>query len=120
MERIGLDYESVRAIKISRTNVVALVVPDFTNAIFIELMRGVEEEAQAHGYVVLLARVRGMSPIEESIARLVGEGWLDGVLVQVGDNMRQEVLRMLLSGTVPTVLINFTHRGLVGSVALED
>jgi LacI family transcriptional regulator len=118
-----LDYRpnfAARALKFSRTNVVALVVPDLTNAIFTELMRGVEEEAQAHGYMVLLARAEGMPPGEESIPRLVGEGRVDGVLVQVGDNMREEDLTTLLGGRVPAVLINSTHRGHVGSVALED
>jgi LacI family transcriptional regulator len=43
-----LDYHpnfAARALKFSRTNAVALIVPDLTNAIFSELMRGVEEEA---------------------------------------------------------------------------
>lgn len=118
-----LDYRpnfAARALKFSRTNVVALVVPDLTNAIFTELMRGVEEEAQASGYMVLLARAEGMPPGEESIPRLIGEGRVDGVLVQVGDNMRPEDLTTLLGGKVPAVLINSTHRGHVGSVALED
>ncbi|HEY8912740.1 LacI family DNA-binding transcriptional regulator [Lacisediminihabitans sp.] len=118
-----LDYRpnfAARALKFSRTNVVALVVPDLTNAIFTELMRGVEEEAHANGYMVLLARAEGMPPGEESIPRLIGEGRVDGVLVQVGDNMRPEDLTTLLGGRVPAVLINSTHRGHVGSVALED
>src|SRR4051812_13143555 len=58
-----LDYRpnfAARALKSSRTNVIALVVPDVTNAIFSELMRGVEDEAARRGYMVLLARAEGM------------------------------------------------------------
>lgn len=118
-----LEYRpnfAARALKSSRTNVIALVVPDLTNAIFVELMRGVEAEAIERNYMVLLARAEGIPDAEESIPRLVGEGRVDGVLVQVGDNMRSEDLTTLLGGRVPAVLINSTHRGHVGSVALED
>lgn len=118
-----LEYRpnfAARALKSSRTHVIALVVPDLTNAIFTELMRGVEEEAMARDYMVLLSRAEGIPKAEEAIPRLVGEGRVDGVLVQVGDNMREEDLTVLLSGRVPALLINSTHRGHVGSVALED
>ena len=43
--------------------------------------------------MVLLARAEGMPEGEESIPRLIGEGRVDGVLVQVGDNMRPQDLR---------------------------
>ncbi len=118
-----LDYHpnfAARALKFSRTNVVALVVPDLTNAIFSELMRGVEEAAAELGYMVLLARAESMQPIAASMAKLVGEGRVDGVLVQVGDNMTSEDLAGILDGRVPTVLINSRRDDHIGSVILPD
>lgn len=118
-----LDYRpnfAGRALKFARTNVIALIVPDLTNAVFTELMRGVEEEAIERGYMVLLARAESMQPGGESIARLIGEGRVDGVLIQVGDTVRPEDLQNLLEAKVPAVLINSVHRGHVGSVALQD
>ncbi|WP_210506969.1 LacI family DNA-binding transcriptional regulator [Naasia sp. SYSU D00057] len=118
-----LDYRpnfAARALKFARTNVVGLVVPDLTNAIFTELMRGVEEEALKRGYMALIARAEGMPEGQESIPRLIGEGRVDGVLVQVGDNMRQEDLTTLLEGGLPVVFINSIHPEHAGSVTLED
>lgn len=118
-----LDYRpnfAARALKFARTDVVALVVPDLTNAIFTELMRGVEEEAQRLGYMVLLARAEALRDGEDSIPRLVGEGRIDGVLIQVGDSMAPADLRSLLEGRVPAVLINSSRGDQVGSVILED
>jgi LacI family transcriptional regulator len=118
-----LDYRpnfAARALKLSRTNVVALVVPDITNAIFTELMRGVDEAAQEFGYMVLLARAESLRPAAETIAHLVGEGRVDGVLVQVGDSMGSEELDVILDGRVPAVLINSRRSGNVGSVSLPD
>jgi LacI family transcriptional regulator len=118
-----LDYRpnfAARALRFARTNVVALVVPDLTNAIFTELMRGVESRAQELDYMVLLARAESMQPGGETIARLIGEGRVDGVLVQVGASMAEEDLRAILDGRVPAVLVNSRRDGHVGSVVLED
>src|SRR5688500_12604936 len=41
-----------RALRSSRTNVIALVAPDLTNAFLTELMLGVEEEVARLGYMV--------------------------------------------------------------------
>jgi LacI family transcriptional regulator len=120
---IQLDYRpnfAARALKSQRTNVVALVVPDVTNAIFAELLRGVEDAAAGLGYTVLLARTEAGPDRAAIVPRLVGEGRVDGVLVQIGDDMPAEDLSTLLSGRVPAVLVNSTHRGHVGSVALDD
>jgi LacI family transcriptional regulator len=111
---------AARALKFSRTNVVALVVPDLTNAIFSELMRGVEEAAAELGYMVLLARAESMQPTAATMAKLVGEGRVDGVLVQVGDSMTAEDLAGILDGRVPAVLINSRREDHVGSVILPD
>lgn len=118
-----LDYRpnfAGRALRFSRTNVIALVVPDLTNAIFTELMRGVEDEAIERGYMVLLARAESMQPGGEMIDRLIGEGRVDGVLIQVGDHVDDADLQSLLQGKVPAVVVNSTHRGKAGSVALDD
>lgn len=118
-----LDYRpnaAARALKFARTNVVALVVPDLTNAIFTELMRGVEDEATRRGYMVLLARAEGMPEGEETIPRLIREGRVDGALVQVGDTMRPEDLQSLITGRLPVLFINSIHPDHSGSVILDD
>ena len=117
-----LEYRpnfAARALKSARTNVIGLVVPDLTNAIFAELMRGVEDEAHSRDYVVLLAREEAASD-PGWINRLVREGRVDGVLVQIGDEVSGGPLNALIEGTTPVVLINSTHGGRASSVALPD
>lgn len=110
---------TARALKSSRTQVLALVVPDVTNAIFSELMRGVEDEARRQGYMVLLARLEGLPTGEDSISMLIGEGRVDGALVQVGDAMDPADLQRLLRGSLPVVYINSVQSG-APSVVLDD
>lgn len=110
---------AARALKSSRTDVIGLVVPDLTNAIFTELMRGVEDEALGRQYLVLLAREETM-PGLEWIDRLVGEGRVDGVIVQVGDEIARARLDALINGSTPVVLVNSSRGGRASSVALPD
>jgi LacI family transcriptional regulator len=109
-----------RALKSARTQVIGLVVPDLTNALFTELMHGAEDEAADHGYTVLLGRSDDVRPGGEVIERLIGEGRVDGMVVQVGDGVPPTGLGDLLASRAPIVLINSASPGQVGSVALDD
>ena len=109
-----------RALKSARTQVIGLVVPDLTNALFTELMHGAEDEAAAHDYTMLLGRADDVRPRGEVIARLIGEGRVDGMAVQVGDGVPPAGLGDLLASGAPIVLINSTYPGHAGSVALDD
>jgi LacI family transcriptional regulator len=109
-----------RALKSARTQVIGLVVPDLTNALFTELMHGAEDEAAEHKYTVLLGRSDDVRPGGEVIARLIGEGRVDGMVLQVGDGVPPAGLGELLDSPAPIVLINSTAPGHIGSVALDD
>ncbi len=109
-----------RALQSARTQVIGLVVPDLTNALFTELMHGGEDEATARGYTLLLGRADDVRPGGEVIGRLIGEGRVDGMVVQVGDSVPTAGLGSLLESGAPIVLINSSYPGHPGSVVLDD
>ncbi len=109
-----------RALKSARTQVIGLVVPDLTNALFTDLLDGAESEARDRGYTVLLGRTDGQQPRGEVVAGLIGEGRVDGMVVQVGDGVDPASFGDLFDSPAPIVLINSSYPGHVGSVALDD
>lgn len=109
-----------RALKSARTQVIGVVVPDLTNALFTDLLDGAESEARDRGYTVLLGRADGQKPHGEVVAGLIGEGRVDGMVVQVGDGVDPASLGDLLDSPAPIVLINSSYPGHVGSVTLDD
>lgn len=109
-----------RALKSARTQVIGLVLPDLTNALFTELMHGGEDEAAAHDYTLLLGLSDDIRPGGEVIARLIGEGRVDGMVLQVGDGVPTANLGGLLASGAPIVLINSSSPGYCSSVALDD
>ncbi len=109
-----------RALKFSRTNVIALVVPDLTNAFVTELMMGVEDEARERDYMVLLGRTEDLKPGGDMISRLIGEGRVDGMLVQAADQSSESDIEELIEANYPIVFINSVRAGSSAGVVLQD
>ncbi|MFB9660250.1 LacI family DNA-binding transcriptional regulator [Glycomyces mayteni] len=108
-----------RALKLARTDVIALIVPDVTNALFAELTRGVEDEAVARGCVMLLARSEDMQPGGRMFDRLVGEGRVDGIVLQPRDGTDPEELARSVGERAPLVTIHQRIPG-ASSVVVPD
>ena len=107
-----------RALKLARSDVLAMIVPDLTNPLFSELLRGVDEAATEHDYLMLLGRSEDVGG--DMIGRLIGEGRVDGVLLQTGDDTRGEDVTELLRSDAPVIFINSVEAGHAGSVTLPN
>jgi LacI family transcriptional regulator len=108
-----------RALKLARTDVLALIVPDVTNSLFAELTRGVEDEAVARGCVMLLARSEDMQPGGSMFDRLLGEGRVDGIVLQPRDGTDPEELAQSVGERAPLVTIHQPIPG-ASSVVVPD
>ena len=54
---VALDFQPhqlARGLKARRTNTIGVVIPDFTNTFFAEVVRGAEDEARSQGYSLIL------------------------------------------------------------------
>ena len=80
----ALDYHPdavARSLKTGKTNVIGVVVPDITNAFYPEVVRGIEEAAQAAGYSVLLCDSNEDPKIEDRHLANLFSRRVDGVLL---------------------------------------
>jgi len=80
----ALDYHPdaiARSLKTGRSNAVGVVVPDITNAFYPEVIRGIEETAQAAGYSVLLCDSNESNAVEERHLAALFARRVDGVLL---------------------------------------
>lgn len=109
-----------RALKSSRTDVIALVAPDLTNAFLTDLILGVEEEVARRGYMLLLGRSEDLEPGGDMINRLLGERRVDGMLIQVGDTTSHEQLHELVRADLPVIFVNSVDAGERSGVVLQD
>ena len=110
---------AARALRLSKAFAIGLIVPDVTNPIFEPLIRGIEDVADGLGYQVLMGRTERLQPGTDFLRRLVGEGRVDGFLVQRRDETDFHEFAHIIEGSAPLVLIN--SRGpRRGSAVLDD
>lgn len=110
---------AARSLRLSRTHTVGLLVPDISNPVAAEIIRGVEEGSAALGLQLLLGRVEWLGSDGGLANRLVRQGRVDGYLIQPADESKAEVGEELLASGISVVSINARFTG-PGSVVLDD
>jgi LacI family transcriptional regulator len=109
-----------RALRSTKAAAVGLILPDVTNPVFAESVRGAESEAANLGYVVLLGRTDDLDTHSSSYRRLIGERRIDGVLIQVSNVLDSATMSKVIDTRVPTLLINSKLEDVAGSVRIND
>lgn len=113
-----------RALRSAKTHTLALVVPDVFNSAFATLFMGVQDEAQAQDYVVLLARAEDTHVDSSTVQHLINERRVDGLLLQKEDESDVgEWLRLSSAtphATTPIVMLNSGETSAIPSVHLQD
>ncbi len=118
----ALDYhpdQVARSLKVGRTDVIGMVIPDITNAFFPEVVRGVEDAAHEQGFSVILCNSnedpeRERRQLNELFARRV-----DGVLLVPCDSSTP--FDTLARRRLPIVFVDRIPVGLThGGVATDN
>lgn len=109
-----------RALRRQRSHLVALVVPDVTNATFSDLNRGVEDEALARGYSVVLGSSSSLLPENGGLGRLLDDRRVDGALVQKSDAATLDDISGFRFDRERVVFVNAGVIDDVSTVALDD
>lgn len=85
----ALDYHPdfvARSLRVGHTKVIGMVVPDVTNQFYTEVMCGVEDEARAHGYTLMLCSSNENSEHERKLLGMLFSQRVDGVLLASSDS----------------------------------
>jgi LacI family transcriptional regulator len=110
---------AARALRLSHAETIALVVPDVTNAIFSEVLRGVDDGADQAGFQVLIGRSERVQPGSDFLRRLVDQGRVDGFLLQVSDELDVQEAERTIANRLPVVLLH-ARGSRRGSVIVDD
>jgi LacI family transcriptional regulator len=118
----ALDYtpsHAARALRLAKAGAVGLIVPDVTNPVFGDLIRGIEDATEAAGLQLLIGRFERLRPGGHVLRELVGQGRVDGFLVQRSDEIDVREFTEIMRDKVPFVVVN--SRGTSrGSAVLDD
>lgn len=81
---LALNYQPdhvARSLKVGRTNVIGMIVPDITNLFFTEVMKGVEKEAWANGYSMMLCNTNEDPVQEQHYVNMLLSRRVDGIVL---------------------------------------
>lgn len=108
-----------RGLRLARSMAIGYLIPDLVNPSNAALVGGAQRAAASYSYTLLLGSVVGYEAAKDGFARLLGEGRVDGLLINTGTMSDEEILA-LATGARPVVLVNRSVDGAVCSVILDD
>ena len=113
--------QRARALRLSRSGAIALVVPEVNNAVFAAVYTGVQSVCAQRQTAVLLGQIDPSDAgTVTALSTLIGNGRVDGVVLQRSEQFTDQDLSDVVDVNVPVILFNSTLPSRPGSVALDD
>jgi LacI family transcriptional regulator len=109
-----------RALRRGRSRALALIIPGVASPLFADLLRGATEAAGAEDYTLLIGRSDQVTAGSDTLRRLVGEGRVDGFVLQRTDDLSDQALESLVANDARIVLVTSRTPRRRGSVILDD
>ncbi|MDP9424314.1 MAG: LacI family transcriptional regulator [Pseudomonadota bacterium] len=103
-----VPHAGARSLSLARTRAIGVVLPDTHGEFFSEVMRGMDREASARDYVLLLSNMHGAREHPEHVLRTM-RGRVDGLVV-MAPHLDADEVENALPPRLPAVLLN-AHGG---------
>ncbi|WP_163541986.1 LacI family DNA-binding transcriptional regulator [Occultella kanbiaonis] len=112
--------DAARALRRQRAGTIAVVVEGLENPVYKELLLGIYEAAEARGWAVVLGDAAWMRSGSHFLARLLGQGSIDAILLRHEGLIDGEVLGHLRAHPTPVVLLEQQSDPHYPWVAVDD
>ncbi len=109
-----------RALRRARTDSIGLIVSDTGQPVFADMIRGVEHEARAAGFTLLLANSAEDQDLERASVRALRDRRVDGLLIGQVSGSEPGLLQGLADDGIPLVLIDRLSSPHVDQVGVDN
>ncbi len=111
------DYLA-RSLRMQRSHILGVVMPQFASPFFAEVLRGVEDMASQHGYSILISNSRGdVNQERKQVSALISRR-VDGILIASADS--QFTYQRLFTRHFPLVLFDRIPPGFEGTAVFTN
>ncbi len=103
-----LDYQpnhAARSLKTNRTRIIGVVVPDITNPLFSQIIRGIEDALSVHDYLAIIVNTDSRLRREASVMEMLRSRGAEGMVVASVER-RDEALEKMVEQGLPVVTVN--------------
>ena len=113
--------ESLRHSKVQPIKLIGVIIPEFTHFYFSSVLAGIEEEASARGYLIMVAQSGESYEREVRICQSFYENKVCGIIVsQAKDTHRYDHFERLMEACVPLVFYDRICTGVNASRVVVD
>lgn len=113
--------ESLRKSKVQPIKIIGVIIPQLTHFYFSSILSGIEEEATARGYKLMVAQSREMYENEVKICRAFSESKVCGIIVsQAKNTAKYNHFQKLIEQGVPLVFYDRICTGVDASRVVVD
>jgi DNA-binding LacI/PurR family transcriptional regulator len=113
--------ESLRHSKVQPIKVIGVIIPEFAHYYFSSILSGIEEEASAHGYRIMVAQSNEQYEREVRICQSFYENKVCGIIVsQAKDTQKYDHFLRLQDAGVPLVFYDRICTGVNASRVVVD
>lgn len=113
--------ESLRHSRIQPMKVIGVIIPEFAHYYFSSILSGIEEEASAHGYRIMVAQSNEQYEREVKICKSFYENKVCGIIVsQAKDTHRYDHFQQLIDTGIPLVFFDRICTGVNASRVVVD
>lgn len=103
VEELGyVPNRAARALASSRSNVIVVLVPSLSNAVFTAVLQGIQDALDPYGYQILIGNTRYSDAEEEKLLNVYMQSNPDGILLS-GMSHSKGVQKMLDTSRTPVV-----------------
>ncbi|QNM81887.1 LacI family DNA-binding transcriptional regulator [Sphingomonas sabuli] len=114
-----VPHAGARSLSLARTNAIGVMLPAVHGEFFSEIVRGMDQEASRHGYLLLLSNLpAGSRQAQDALNAMRGR--VDG-MVMMAPHLDAKELSETLPPRMATVLINSrSQSGAVGAIHIDN
>ncbi len=113
--------ESLRNTRVKAIKVIGVIIPEFTHFYFSSVLSGIEEEASARGYRIMVAQSNEQYEREVKICQSFFENKVCGIIVsQAKDTQQYDHFQRLIDAGVPLVFYDRICTGVNASRVVVD
>ncbi|MDO4195044.1 MAG: LacI family DNA-binding transcriptional regulator [Prevotellaceae bacterium] len=117
----NLIAESLRTSKIRPTKTIGVIIPEYTHYYFSSILSGIDQEASAKGYSLMVAQSGEMYKREAEICKKFFENKVCGVIVsQAKDTREYSHFERLISAGIPLIFYDRICTGVNASRVVVD
>ena len=109
-EKLGY-YPNIAAssLKLNKSFVVGVLIPDITNPVFPPMIRGIQDVVEADGYTVITASTDDDVEKERDAFKMMRGRSIDGIIIATA-HLDDPIVEICIEDHIPVVLVNRTVR----------